>query len=694
MLSLHGMLEICMTNNYPLKTNIVIASTRTLAIIPVMLAWILSTNAQTCFTDNFDGNTLDPRWIVVNPNSNSTVTLTGSGNLELHPSGLSGGSDYSNGLDYQAPRVLTAVSGDWIIETQMSFNPLTDDDEGAGILLLTGNDPTATNGVRAAEYHTPVDAGDKLRMLSSDVSFSSSSYYLKIKKQGNQLTGWYGQDSTHLYPSVQITDASAYTYVGVFATQVPWDPYTVRTSSIDYFKFTPLPQQTISSFTPVSGNAGTTVTITGTNFDPTPSNNIVQFNGVTATVSASTSTSIDVTVPNGATTGNLTVTIGCSSVIAGTFTIGSSAATINVTSQPSSTYAVCDGTTQVISTIASGTTNIAYQWQILNSGSYIDLTNTGGYSNVSTSSLTINSSGNFGAGTYRCRINGDFASIVYTNTVSFSVNPLPATPSASNVSFCPPNSVVLSASGASNGQYLWYDQNGLISGQTNSSYTTSVLSATTNYSVAVTNGFCTSVKTGIAAIASIASCPPPQITSKKLSTQIEGQVTLDLKPLISTPGSSIDVSSLQIIVPPKSGARASISANEVLIIDYYGISFSGKDSLTIKACDLNGNCSQNQFKIDVIGEIEVFNGVSPDGANPTFIIQYIDVLSDTRNNAVSIFDRWENLVWHGANYDNNSVVFTGNGDSGNALPSGVYFYKIEFASGRTTKTGFIALRRQ
>jgi len=667
------------------------------AFISILLVWTLSTNAQTCpsaFTDNFDGNTLDPRWIIVNPNPNSNVSLTGSGNLELHPSGLSGGSDYSSGLDYQAPRVLTAVSGDWTIETQMSFNPLTDDDEGAGILLLTGNDATATNGVRAAEYHTPVDAGDKLRMLNNDISFSSSSYYFKIKKQGNQLTGWYGQDSTHLYPSVQITDASAYTFVGVFATQVPWDPYTVRKSSIDYFKFTPLPQQTITSFTPVSGNEGTAVTITGTNFDPTPSNNVVQFNGVTATVTTSTTTSIDTTVPNGATTGNLTVTIGCSSVIAGTFTVGSSSATINIISQPLSAYSVCDGTNQVISTTASGTTNIAYQWQILNSGSYIDLTNTGGYSNVSTSSLTINSSGNFGAGTYRCRINGDLASTVYTNTVSFSVNPLPATPSVSNVSFCPPNSVVLSASGANNGQYLWYDENGLIGGQINSSYTTPVLSATTNYSVAVTNGFCTSAKVGIAAIASIASCPPPQITAEKLSTQIEGQVTVDLKPLISTPGSIIDVSSLQVIVPPKSGATASISTNEVLTINYYGISFSGLDSLTIKACDLNGNCSQNQFTIDVVGEIEVFNGVSPNGANPTFIVRYIDVLPDTKSNTVSIFDRWENLVWHGANYDNNSIVFTGNSDTGNALPSGVYFYKIEFASGRKTKTGFIALRRQ
>src|SRR6185369_13392483 len=97
---------------------------------------------------------------------------------------------------------------------------------------------------------------------------------------------------------------------------------------------------------------------------------------------------------------------------------------VTITSQPTSIYSVCDGATPTISTTATGTTNITYQWQIFNSGSgtYVDLTNTGGYSNVSTASFTINSTGNFGAGTYRCKINGDFAATVYANTVSFSVN--------------------------------------------------------------------------------------------------------------------------------------------------------------------------------------------------------------------------------------------------------------------------------
>lgn len=59
-----------------------------------------------------------------------------------------------------------------------------------------------------------------------------------------------------------------------------------------------------------SGRLNSTITITGTNFSDTPANNIVTFPGsVTGTVTASSATSLTVTVPN-TTDGNLTVRVG------------------------------------------------------------------------------------------------------------------------------------------------------------------------------------------------------------------------------------------------------------------------------------------------------------------------------------------------------------------------------------------------
>jgi fibronectin type 3 domain-containing protein len=66
---------------------------------------------------------------------------------------------------------------------------------------------------------------------------------------------------------------------------------------------------TITSFTPISGPTGTSVTIGGTNFSPTPTNNIVYFGAVRATVTGATSTSLNVIVPTGATYKPISVTV-------------------------------------------------------------------------------------------------------------------------------------------------------------------------------------------------------------------------------------------------------------------------------------------------------------------------------------------------------------------------------------------------
>ena len=68
------------------------------------------------------------------------------------------------------------------------------------------------------------------------------------------------------------------------------------------------PSPTITAVSPGIGIAGDEVTITGTNFSATPSDNTVSFNGTLATVISSTETSITATVPDGATTGDITVT--------------------------------------------------------------------------------------------------------------------------------------------------------------------------------------------------------------------------------------------------------------------------------------------------------------------------------------------------------------------------------------------------
>jgi len=80
----------------------------------------------------------------------------------------------------------------------------------------------------------------------------------------------------------------------------------------------------IIEFTPDSGPVGTTVTIFGTGFSATPSQNSVTFNGISASVTSSTSTQIVTPVPAGATTGVIGVTTpGGSATSAQVFTVTS-----------------------------------------------------------------------------------------------------------------------------------------------------------------------------------------------------------------------------------------------------------------------------------------------------------------------------------------------------------------------------------
>jgi hypothetical protein len=79
------------------------------------------------------------------------------------------------------------------------------------------------------------------------------------------------------------------------------------TSGSEFVVLQPL---SITGFVPALGGAGTSVTLTGTHFAPVAADNVVKFNGTAAVVSAATATSLTVVVPEGASTGKISVQVG------------------------------------------------------------------------------------------------------------------------------------------------------------------------------------------------------------------------------------------------------------------------------------------------------------------------------------------------------------------------------------------------
>lgn len=89
-------------------------------------------------------------------------------------------------------------------------------------------------------------------------------------------------------------------------------PITVQVQGrpgVDSVLFTyVIPAPSVTSLSPATGAVGTEVTITGKNFSPTASKNLVKFNGVQANVTTASATQLKVSVPDKATSGSVTVT--------------------------------------------------------------------------------------------------------------------------------------------------------------------------------------------------------------------------------------------------------------------------------------------------------------------------------------------------------------------------------------------------
>ena len=185
-------------------------------------------------------------------------------------------------------------------------------------------------------------------------------------------------------------------------------------------------------------------------WSPAAGLNAININPVAASPGVSTTYTVVATAPTGCT---------------GTASI---AITVNqlpkVTAQPVN-VSVCDKSTATFSITATGT-GISYQWQVSSNGgtSYSDLANGGGYSGVTTATLTINpvSFATMNNNLYRCNVSGVCTPVASSNGAKLTVVALPnvvVTPNAGCGGVQGINGLLLTASGANT--YTWTPVAGL-----------------------------------------------------------------------------------------------------------------------------------------------------------------------------------------------------------------------------------------
>jgi hypothetical protein len=146
----------------------------------------------------------------------------------------------------------------------------------------------------------------------------------------------------------------------------------VASNGLNFTVTVPVPS--ITSLNPTSGLVGASVTISGANFGATQGTSTVKFNGITATPTSWSATSIVAPVPASATTGNVVVTVGgvASNGVSFTVTPDTVPPTVSVTAPVNG--ATVSGSTVTLSATASdnvGVTGVQFQVDSANVGALL-----------------------------------------------------------------------------------------------------------------------------------------------------------------------------------------------------------------------------------------------------------------------------------------------------------------------------------
>jgi len=255
-------------------------------------------------------------------------------------------------------------------------------------------------------------------------------------------------------------------------------------------------------------------------------------------------------------------------------------------------------------------------------------------------------------------------------------------PTVINAQRCATGVVTLQASGAASTQtYAWYaTSTGGVALQNNTSatFTTPTLTATTRYYVSIKSFTGESPRIEVTAtILPLPAIPPITITGNTTICP-EKSETINL---------SAPVGFSQYVW---SGAE---TTQEITVTQ--------GGTFTVQVTDANGCQSLPSAAVTIntktCSELVIYNGISANGDNVNryLRIENIDFAPETRTNTLKIFNRWGDLVFEANNYDNVTNQFTGIGKNGKELPSGTYFYQLEFPERNDNKilNGYLQLKK-
>jgi len=234
---------------------------------------------------------------------NETFTVNGSG-----------GDIYGNadGMHF----VYQSLSGDGTIIARLVNFQCSSTFPKAGVMIRETLSPSATNAYTFLQQTAGTNYYFSYRPTTGGSTPQSSGsgglpYWMKVIRSGNTFSGYISPDAVNWTQigSTQTISMATNVYVGLAVTSA--NSSTLATATFDSVSInsSATVAPVITSLSATTGSVGSHVVITGTGFGNSQNGSIVMLNGTLATINSWGSSSIAFTVPSGATTGYLTVSV-------------------------------------------------------------------------------------------------------------------------------------------------------------------------------------------------------------------------------------------------------------------------------------------------------------------------------------------------------------------------------------------------
>ena len=266
----------------------------------------------------------------VNTNGiNFTVTAipTGWTDADVGTVGLAGSASFANGTFSVAGAghqiastsdgmnfLYQPLSGDGTIIARIVSFPGATSGSQAGLMIRENLDPAATNFFTAYQPNI-MYVSDRLSSGATTSSYSGNSAtfpsWIKLVRSGTTFSGYTssnGVDWTQISTSKTITMAQS-VYVGIAVSS--GSTSSLLTANFDNVSISTAvsPAPVISTVSASTGPVGSQVVITGSGFGTSQGNSLVYLNNLATTINSWSATSITLTIPSGATTGLLLVSV-------------------------------------------------------------------------------------------------------------------------------------------------------------------------------------------------------------------------------------------------------------------------------------------------------------------------------------------------------------------------------------------------